>query len=616
MSGAIGSATVVPMAPPRSGGRLVTAIEAALIAALTIATTTLGSVGMLFLDDLALFTLARGAWWPSPAYLLTPWYGHAMPAGMMLMWFESRMFQVTKLSYGLTQGAAILVCALLLRGIIGRIVGPGAGRLIPLAFFCLSMAVAGAAGWWANAMWLTPLLIVTLLSVRSILSARPDHLQTTTFTCLGLLCAGLLFTEKAALIPIGLYFFEVARRPESVSTAVRHTWILYRRLWLWSLAILTVYLVGYLWISGGFLGTRPFASRMDASGNVLAAVWSQGLPAGTYGGPVVWVNSILTAPPAKYLVYAQVLLMLTVAFSAAAGPGSRRMLIWAGAYVSLTAVLLAGTRFLGDDGLWVVMQVRYYADAVLWFTLALTFAVASWPATIGSRLPATARFALTGSLAAVMVVASVLWTQSFGSAVRAFEGETRATFALDIDAFIAGVHGLPAGSVVLDSPLRDMPFGAIEINTGRPATLSDFYGAFLDPGTFSSSSPTPILYTGQGTFSLVEADGHFARPASPLCLTTNEPEGTILLPAPLWPTFHLARITAATPAASEVQIRLDGEPGGTASPGPGSPTVTTWVEGGEAEVHFTLVDGADTCITSVEVGPPKVIGQLGPLPSN
>lgn len=357
---------------------------AVLISALAVAVTTLGSVGALFLDDLALLALAQSTPWPSPDYLATVWFGHLSPAGLLIAWIESRLFGLFKPWYGITQGAAILATTILLNAVIKAVVGNRAVRLVPLALFCMSMSVAAAAGWWANALWVVPLMCIILLAMRTMISTGRRTQSSTTYHILGLVIAGLLFTEKAALIPFGLFALDVARRNVPIRTAAVQTWRVWRPLWVGSLTILGLYAVIYLSLANGFLGTKPFESLVGDPLSVAYQVWIFGFPAGQFGGPINWANPILSNPPPPFLVYSRVLLLLLLSACLWANPASRRQLTWAAAYLTVIAPLMATARNFGAWMFMIVMQIRYYADSVVWFAIALAYAMPRF--TIGAKL--------------------------------------------------------------------------------------------------------------------------------------------------------------------------------------------------------------------------------------
>jgi hypothetical protein len=539
---------------------------AVLISALAVAVTTLGSVGALFLDDLALLALAQSTPWPSPDYLATVWFGHLSPAGLLIAWIESRLFGLFKPWYGITQGAAILATAILLNAVIKAVVGNRAVRLVPLALFRMSMSVAAAAGWWANALWVVPLMCIILLAMRTMISTGRRTQSSTTYHILGLVIAGLLFTEKAALIPFGLFALDVARRNVPIRTAAVQTWRVWRPLWLGSLTILGLYAVIYLSLANGFLGTKPFESLVGDPLSVAYQVWIFGFPAGQFGGPINWANPILSNPPPPFLVYSRVLLLLLLSACLWANPASRRQLTWAAAYLTVIAPLMATARNFGAWMFMIVMQIRYYADSVVWFAIALAYAMPRF--TIGAKLRQS-RKAVRAAYASIVSVWAIASCLAWGAS-----------------------------------------FGVIESNTGDPILLSDFYGALVGEDKFTESSDSPVLYRGRGELANVRALGHFAQPASPACLRPDRPTGKIPLPAPLFPNFHLVTAVGIADADASVRLTLDGRPGGSLAWRDGKDTTTSWVEGGGAIVHLELTAGDSACITSVEVGPAQVLQVL------
>lgn len=575
------------------------------IVASTTLVTVLGSVGSLFLDDVSLTTLGLSRPWPDVHLLTTTWFGHFMPMGWLVAWVEARVFGQSKGWYGVSQGLGFLALQLLLYDVLRRMGCGSRSRAFLLFFFASSMSVTLASGWWANALWLIPLMIITLLSVRRFVSPRPNN----TAWLVALLVAGLLFTEKAVLLPAGLFVFAVAAQPElPLRAAIGSTWRRQRLLWTGYAVVTAGFLTLYVSVAGGPLSTVPFESRLSDSGEIVGRVLADGLPAGVLGGPLHFLSPILATPPEGFLTYSRLLLVLTALVVVALSRPGRRLLSWALAYVTFTAMLIAATRFLGDGAVLVVMQVRYYADVVLWMTLALaltaTRPVAAWWVRVaGAFVPVTA---------AVMAVSAVLWAVSAKAAVEVFRDEAHRDVNSYQESMKSALSALPKGSVVLDTPLRDGWFLVIEANAGRPVLLSDYYGQFLrNDIVFASSAVAPILYLAdQRALVRMVPEGHTATPSPPLCLNPAEPRDAVRLPAAVYPGLLLieTQVSSAGPAA--IEVSLDGLPGGTiASIGPRQ-SITTWAEGGGDTVHYSLTSGTNACISRVVAGYPRTVERV------
>lgn len=589
------------LAPPSTAGSLSVRIAAwALILAPALATAYLGSVGSLFLDDLALWGLAQRHPFPGPDLLSTSWFGHLMPGGMLAIWFESRVFGLEKWAYGLTQGLGLLWVMYLLWRLSQLFLGTGVRALVPLGFAASSFSLIGAAAWYANAIWVIPLMVVTLLAVLTMLRARPESTSRATYLILGLLTAGLCFSEKAALIPVTLFVVDIARREDGLVRALRLTWLAWRPLWISSSLLLLGYVVVLRQIQQTWSGGAPFEPRPAEIASTITAIWTDGFPAGQLGGPVVWVNALLAAPPDWFLAYSRVLLLVILIAALTMSRGSRRMAIWTVAALAGMAAVLASTRFIALQGL-VVMQVRYGADVVplLAITIMFTLRASTRPDRFGwlrSR-----RFAPVATVGLAAVTA-ITWTASLSSAARGFKAETGTPVSQTISAVRAYLEAMPADQRVLDTPLRDTPFGAVQDNTGTPLLLSDFYGPLVDDDRFVDSSDEPLLYDGAGRFSQVAVAGQVAELGGPLCLSPDSPVQTVALPAGLFPGLHVAQAAVDEPSDATVEVRADTAVGGAFQWL--STRSTTWLEGGGGTITLRLVGDDPVCLTGLEVGPP------------
>ncbi|MFF0307630.1 hypothetical protein ACFYSC_09385 [Streptosporangium sp. NPDC004379] len=311
------------------------------------------------------------------AHLLRVHIGHLMPGGLALV---RALTAISPYDWGLVSAVVLVLSAaasLALYRLLRLLFGPRPMILVPLAFFLFSPAAFQATAWFAAAVNILPLHIAMLMAMCSqvllIRTGRPRH----AVAGLAWTCAGLLFFEKAVLIPPVLFLLTVvllAGERGVLGAARRHL-----GLWLVHAAVAGAYLAAYLTASGrsGGQGVIPpdFYTAVDYAGTFLGGT----VPTLLAGGPLTWGPVTSAGALAGHRPVEIAVAWLALAAVVAGTCRARR--------AAVPAWLLAGGYLLVADGLlimiarggsWRAFESRYIADALPLLAVCLALALMPW----------------------------------------------------------------------------------------------------------------------------------------------------------------------------------------------------------------------------------------------
>lgn len=328
-----------------------------------------------FAHDDFLITYRAATEGPGLAYLFQDYNDHLSPGGFALAWVVTEIaplnFAAAMLPLLVMQAATSVVLWLLLV----RWFGVRWSLLLPFVVFTCSPVVLTPTLWWAYGVQLLP----TMLAMVGALFAHTGYLRDgrTSQAVAGLLwtAAGLLFYEKAGLIPLLLFGVTVLLAPAGQRNPIMWAARSHVRVWLAYGALLAAYVVLYLVLTDGS-SREPVAVRTvpELAWRMIVdslLVPSLGLPIDAPHGDGA---AQVAAPPVGF----EVLAVGVGAVVLVAGwlVGRRRAsYAWAllGAYLIIDVALVAVAR-LPLIGPAIGADMRYIADAVLVTVLCATFA--------------------------------------------------------------------------------------------------------------------------------------------------------------------------------------------------------------------------------------------------
>lgn len=330
--------------------------------------------GWFFLDDYNLLHDARVDGFTLD-YLMTPYNGHLMPGGRLLVWLVDQAGSLNWTAAATTTLVAQALSSLAALWMLTTLFGARLSVLVPLGVYLTSALTMPAFMWWAAALTLLPLQAALFVSVGLWVTYLRTRRSRTLVAVAMSVAAGLLFDVKGILVVPVLAFVAIAYFSEGpartrILRVVRQYWP--------GVVVLTVLSASYLLyyaLRVPQVTAEPQAERVrELAETMLGAAW----PTGVMGGPWRWSN---VAPPTAFANPPAVLVHLSWVVIALVGcvgvlQRTRTLRTWVlmiGYLVVLLGLLgsTRGTRFGPEIG----YELRYLTDAtcVLILCLGLVF---------------------------------------------------------------------------------------------------------------------------------------------------------------------------------------------------------------------------------------------------
>lgn len=395
-------------------------IAAALIAAQLAVRAVIAFGGYFYWDDLILTGRAGTHSLVSVSYLFDDHDGHLMPGAYLVAGAITRLAPLNWTGPAISLVVLQLLASLALVRALHTIMGWRPALLVPLTFALFTpLAIPGFA-WWAAALNSLPMLAaLAWVSADAILLVRTGNQRyalTGTLAYLG----GLLFFEKAAVIPF--VAFTVAAllcHVQGSRAALLTVWRAGGRLWTASLALTAGWLAVYVVV----VDQRRWSTDLALTGDLLARSITHGIVPGLAGGPWVWDRWAPASPWAAPPLPARVLGWLVLAWLLVVTLLRKRRIgpVWltAAGYVLAGQVpiyLMRSSRFTALE---LAQTLRYFPDLVVVLALlaAVGFCAPNRPSS-GWLDASTPRTVVTGALAVLFVASSGYSTMTFLSSWR------------------------------------------------------------------------------------------------------------------------------------------------------------------------------------------------------
>jgi hypothetical protein len=416
--------------------RSVSVIAASLIAAAVVVRAVLAFGGYFYWDDLILVGRAGTQDLLSWGYLFDDHDGHVMPGGFLLGGLISTAAPLVWFWPALSLVVLQLLAWLALLRTLHLILGWRPVLLVPLIFALFTPLGVPGFAWWAAALNSLPMLAAlawvcgdAILLVRT---GNQRYSVTGTLVFLG----GLLFFEKAAVIPFVAFAVTallnyVAGEQHWISSVVQRG----KRLWLASLAVVAAWVGLYIVV----VDQQRWSTDLAMTWDLLARSVTHGIVPGLVGGPWVWQRWAPASPWALPPVTVMAVGWLALAAAIAVSMVRKRRLapVWLLALgyavaCQIPIYLMRSSRFTALE---LAQTLRYLPDLV--FVLALLCAVGLCaPNRATPRLDASpVRTAVAVTLCAAFVVSSLYSATTFltswrDNPTKAYLQNTRASLAL------------------------------------------------------------------------------------------------------------------------------------------------------------------------------------------
>src|SRR3954451_17671297 len=346
-----------------------------LIAVQLVIRAILAFKGYFYWDDLILVGRAGTQGLFSPGYLFDDHDGHVMPAAFLVAGVITHLAALNWVGPAISLVVLQLLASLALLRALHVILGWRPVLLIPLTFALFTPLGIPGFAWWAAALNSLPMLAAMAWVTADAILLRRTGNQRYAVSALLVFFGGLLFFEKAAVIPF--VAFTVAALLAHVTgdgSALRTVWRGGVKLWVGSLALIAAWIALYLVV----VDQERWSRDMPMTRDLLSRSITYGIVPGLAGGPWDWQRwapaSPWATPPLVVMVLGWVVLAAALAVSMARKERIGAVWLVAVSYAIACQVpiyLMRSSRFTALE---LAQTLRYLPDLVV--VLALLSAVA------------------------------------------------------------------------------------------------------------------------------------------------------------------------------------------------------------------------------------------------
>ncbi|MCV7196528.1 hypothetical protein H7J74_08560 [Mycobacterium angelicum] len=485
--------------------------------------------GYFYWDDLILIGRAGTQGLLSPSYLFDDHDGHVMPGAFLVAGTIIRLAPLVWIWPAISLVVLQLLASLALLRTLYVILGWRPVLLLPLTFALFTPLGVPGFAWWAAALNSLPMLAaLAWVCGDAVLLVRTGRQR---YALSGVLVyfGGLLFFEKAAVIPF-VAFAVTALVGHVNGEPWRRVWRRGVRLWIPSLALTAGWVGLYLAV----VNQRRWSSDLSMTWALLRRSITHGIVPGLAGGPWEWErwapSSPWASPPVLVMALGWAVLVFAVAVSLVRK--QRIGLVWltAAGYAVACQVpiyLMRSSRFTALE---LAQTLRYFPDlaVVLALLAAVAFSAPNRPSAAwldASRV----RTAATVVVALSFLTSSLYSTSTFLTSWRDNPAEP---YLKNARASLAAAH---ANS---PAPLLDQEVDPLVLQrVAWPENLASHMFALLrDRPEFASATTQLRMFTSTGR--LVDARvtwvrtivpgpmphcGYFAQPDQPTRLVLDGP---------------------------------------------------------------------------------------------
>ena len=325
--------------------------------------------GYFYWDDLILIGRAGTQNLLSPSFLFDDHDGHVMPAAFLVSGVLTRIAPFSWVLAALSLVVLQALASLALLRALWVILGWRPVLLVPLTFALFTPLALPGFSWWAAGLNTLPMqAAMAWVCADAVLLVRTGSAR---YAVTGVLAffGGLLFFEKAAVIPFVAFAVVALLGHVTGSFGVRDVWRRGLRLWVSCLALTVAWIGVYLLV----VDQKRWSFDVGMTGELLGRSFTHGIVPGLAGGPWSWQRwapaSPWATPPVSVMVLGWMCLVAAVAVVLA-----RKQRIWPVLGVALgyavacqiPIYLMRSSRFTALE---LAQTLRYLPDLVVVLTL-------------------------------------------------------------------------------------------------------------------------------------------------------------------------------------------------------------------------------------------------------
>jgi hypothetical protein len=515
--------------------------------------------GYFYWDDLILIGRAGTHGLLSPSYLFDDHDGHVMPAAFLVAGAITRLAPLNWAGPAISLVVLQLLASLALLRALHVILGWRPVLLVPLTFALFTPLGVPGFAWWAAALNSLPMLAALAWVCADALLLVRTRDQRYAVTGVLVYLGGLLFFEKAAVIPfVAFAIAALLCHVHGDRAALATVWRAGARLWTVSLALTALWIAVYLVV----VNQKRWSSDLTMTWDLLQRSVTHGIVPGLAGGPWAWARWAPASPWATPPLAVRVLgwLVLAAALSVSLVRKQRIVPVWltAAGYVVACQVpiyLMRSSRFTALE---LAQTLRYFPDLVVVLALlaAVGFCAPNRPSS--QWLDASAGRAVVTTAVAVAFVAS--------------SGYSTATFLASwrdnpVQPYLQHARrGLAAAHAASNAPLLDQEVDPLVLGrVAWPENLASHIFALLhDRPEFASATTQLRVLDSSGR--LVDAQVTWVRTIRPgpvpQCGYFVQPDRPVRLglDGPLLPTDWTAEINYLANSDGSVMLSLSEGP--------------------------------------------------------
>jgi hypothetical protein len=525
----------------RLGGHWVLRAAIAMIVAQLAVRAVLAFQGYFYWDDLILIARAGTHNLLSPSYLFDDHDGHVMPAAFLIAGGIAKVAPFNWVGPAISLLVLQLVASLALLRVLYVILGWRPVLLIPLTFALFTPLGLPAFAWWAAALNALPMTAaMAWVCADAILLIRTGR-QRYALAGTGVFLLGLLFFEKAAVIPfVAFAITALLAYVLGDRSAIKTVWRKGFRLWTWCLAVTAAWVGLYLVV----VDQRRWTLDLPMTGDLLIRSVTHGIVPALIGGPWDWERWAPSSPWAlpqwPVMVVGWLVLVAVIAVSVMRKEHARTLWFAAAGYAIACQVpiyLMRSSRFTAIE---LAQTLRYLPD------LAVVLAMLAAIGFCAPNLASSARWDASRTRTGVVVACAVLFVASCGYSTATFTKSWRTN---PTRAYVDNVlASLGTANAATTAPLLDQEVDPLILQRfAWPDNLfSHVFGLVRDRPEFSTSTTNLRTFDRKG--HLVDAQVTWVRHTlpgpKPQCGYLVQPDAPVRMPldGPMLPTEWTAEI--------------------------------------------------------------------------